>query len=144
MKTLSALLAERQMLLHRARLANLAFAYHTLRDYAARIGNSRLRGTVTLKQAAPTADRYWATLTAVDFSQAVVEEHFSDENTMELADLLEFITGNDMLDATFRLEELGDTFLHPLRQALEREGVAIDGTNPPSDARTNDRHASSS
>lgn len=134
MKSLSALLAQRETLLQNARLANLAFSYETLRGFAVRIGRARLRGEVNLKQAVPDEDRFWASLTAIDFSQAVIEEHFTDEDVMELADLLGFIAGTDSLDATFRLENLAETFLGPLRRELERAGVAIDASGAPSDA----------
>ena len=126
MKKLSTLLLQRRALLHRARLANLAFAYVTLQRFLARIENARLRGRVTLRHAAPHADRYWASLTALDLSQAVIEEHFSDEDLMDLADVLSFATGNEALDITFELEELAELFIAPLRIELEREGVAID------------------
>jgi hypothetical protein len=126
MKKLSTLLTQRQALLRHARLANLAFAFSTLRDFERRIARARLSGSVTLKHAAPCADRFWATLTALDGNQSVIEEHFADEDLMDLADVLAFVTGNDALDVTFRLEELAECFLVPLRVELEREGIAID------------------
>jgi nucleotide-binding universal stress UspA family protein len=134
MKKLSTLLAHRQALLRQARLANLAFAYHTLGAFAERIGRARLTGRVTLRHAAPDAERYWASLTALDGSQSVIEEHFSDEDLMDLADVVAFATANDALDITFRLEELGDHFLAPLRAELERAGVSIDTLNSEHDA----------
>ena len=126
MKKLSTLLARRAALLRHARLANLAFAYATLQNFATRISRARLGGRVTLKHAAPQAERYWATLTALDHSQSVIEEHFTDEDLMEMADVVSFVTGNDALDITFALEDLAEVFLVPLRVELEREGVAID------------------
>jgi hypothetical protein len=45
---------------------------------------------------------------------------------MDLADVLAFVAGSDAADLTFRLEELEEVFLQPLREELEREGVAID------------------
>ena len=59
-------------------------------------------------------------------NQSVIEEHFSDEDVMELADVLAFITGNDAIEITFDLDDLSDIFLVPLRVELEREGVTID------------------
>ena len=126
MKKLSTLLTQRQALLRQARLANLAFAYTTLGDFTRRIARGQLSGRVTLKPPAPQADRYWASLTAVEGSQSVIEEHFTDEDLMDLADVLRFVTGNDALEFTFRLGELTETFLAPLRVELEREGVMID------------------
>lgn len=126
MKKLSTLLSRRPTLLRQARLANLAFAYATLQKFSARIVRARLSGRVTLKHAAPQAERYWASLTALDHNQSVIEEHFSDEDLMELADVTAFVTGNDALDITFALEDLGDVFLLPIRVELEREGVIID------------------
>ncbi len=126
MKKLSTLLTQRQALLRHARLANLAFAYSTLCKFDARIARARLTGSVALKHAAPNAERYWATLTALSGNQSVIEEHFGDDDLMDLADVLAFVTGNDALDVTFRLEDLAETFLAPLRTQLEREGVVID------------------
>ena len=126
MKKLSTLLTQRQALLRQARMANLAFAYVTLNGFVERIARGQLRGTVTLKHAAPQSERYWASLTAVEGSQSVIEEHFSEHDLMDLADVLGFITGNDALDLTFRLEEISDVFLVPLRVELEREGIVID------------------
>jgi hypothetical protein len=126
MKKLSTLLFRRPTLLRQARLANLAFAYATLQKFSMRIARARLSGRVTLKHAAPQAERYWASLTALDINQSVIEEHFSDEDLMEMADVVAFVTGNDALDVTFALEDVGDIFLLPLRVELEREGVIID------------------
>ena len=123
---LSNILAQRQALLRQARLANLAFAYQTLGRFAERIDRSRLGGGVCLKQAAPDAERYWASLTALEGSQSVIEEHFTDEDIMDLADVISFVTGNEALDRAFRLEDLAETFLVPLRAELEQAGVAIE------------------
>ena len=126
MKKLSTLLTQRQALLRQARLANLAFAFAKLSEFGRRIARARLIGSVTLRHAAPHADRYWASLTALDGNQSVIEEHFADEDLMDLADVLAFITGSDALDITFRLEEIEEIFLVPLRVELEREGIVID------------------
>ena len=126
MKKLSILLTERERLLRQARLANLAFAYHTLGDFAERIGRAQLRGAVSLEPVAPAEERYCATLSALEGSQSVIEEHFTDEDLMELADVIAFATGHSGLEMTFRLEEVPDVFLAPLRAELEREGIAID------------------
>jgi hypothetical protein len=126
MKKLSTLLTQRQALLRQARLANLAFAYTTLMEFAHRIARAQLSGRVTLKPAAPAAERYWASLTALDGNQSVIEEHFADEDLMDLADVLAFVTGNDSLEVTFRLQDLAEEYLLPLRVELERNGIVID------------------
>jgi len=128
MKKLSTLLFRREALLRQARLANLAFAFATLQKIATRINCARLAGRVTLKHAAPEAERYWASLTAHDLNQSVIEEHFTDEDLMEMADVVSFVTGNEALDITFAIDELDELFLQPVRRELEREGVTIDRT----------------
>jgi hypothetical protein len=128
---LSILLNQRQALLRQARLANLAFAYAKLGDFAGRIARARLGGEVSLKHAAPDAGHYWASLTALAGPQSVIEEHFADEDLMDLADVLSFITGRNDHEFTFRLEELADKFLAPLRLELEQAGVALDRGLPP-------------
>lgn len=126
MKKLSTLLSQRQALLRQARLANLAFAYTTLMEFARRITRAQLSGRVVLKPPAPHAEHYWASLTALDGNQSVIEEHFADEDLMDLADVLAFVTGNESLEVTFRLEDLADAYLVPLRMELERNGIVID------------------
>jgi hypothetical protein len=128
MKKLSTLLYRRPALLRQARLANLAFAYATLQKFATRIYHAGLTGRVTLKHAAPQAERYWASLTAHDLNQSLIEEHFTDEDLMEMADVVSFMTANEGLDITFAIDELGELFLQPVRLELEREGVTIDRT----------------
>jgi hypothetical protein len=132
MKKLSTLLSRRRALLRHARLANLAFAFATLQEFSGRIARASLCGRVTLTHAAPEAERYWASLLALTFNQSVVEEHFTDAQVMELADVLAFATGNDALDVTFNLEDLDERFLRPLREQLERAGIIID--RPTADA----------
>ena len=126
MKKISTLLTRRRTLLRQARLANLAFALVTLQKFSVRTTRGQLYGRVTLAHAAPDAERYWASLTALEMSQSVIEEHFTDEEVMELADVVSFTTGNDALDLTFDVEDLDELFLRPLRDELEREGIIID------------------
>jgi hypothetical protein len=59
-------------------------------------------------------------------NQSVIEEHFSDEGIMELADVVSFLTANEALEITFDLADLSESFLAPLRAELEREGIIID------------------
>lgn len=127
---LSQLLRQREALLWQSRLANLAFAYGQLAGLAARIAAARLRGPVRLQSADPAAERYCPELTALAGSQAVIEEHFTDENVLDLADLLGFLTGRDDVNTTFRLEDLTAEFLTPLRRKLERAGVDFDAGSP--------------
>src|SRR5688572_19122978 len=82
---LSQLLAQRPGLLRQVRLANLAFAYQSLNDFAARIARVGLHGRVTLKPVDPDAESYCVTLTALDTNQSLIEEHFSDEDLVLLA-----------------------------------------------------------
>ena len=131
MKKLSTLLRQRADLLRQARLANLASAYQTLDDLAPRIARARLAGRVTVTHAAPEEERYWPALTALDTSQSVIEEHFTDEDVCELASVLAFTTGEDELELTFPLEDFAELFLAPVRDELEREGVQLDGSAVP-------------
>lgn len=123
---ISKLLSLRQDLLRQAHLANLAFAYQSIGDFAARIARVGLRGRVRLKQADVEAERFWATLSAVDGSQAVLEEHFTEDVIMHLADVLAFVLHESDLDVTFRIEDLGDQFLPEIRRELEEAGVKFD------------------
>jgi hypothetical protein len=126
MKKLSHLIAERDRLLRQARLANLALAYQTINKLVERITRARLVGPVTLKPVSPHEESFCATLTALEGSQSVIEEHFTDEDLIELADVIGFVTGNDETETSFRLEEAAELFLVPLREELKREGVVID------------------
>jgi hypothetical protein len=123
---LSTLLAQRQMLLRQTRLANLAFAYVRLGDLAVRIARARMHGSVNLKQAAPEAEACWASLTALEGNQSVIEEHFTDEDITLFADAIAFVTGENHLDLTFHIEELAERFVAPLRHQLEQAGVVFD------------------
>jgi hypothetical protein len=131
MKRLSTLLANRDHLLKQARLANLASAYSTLCDFAERIDRAQLAGCVTLKPIAPEEERYCVTLTALEYSQAVIEEHFTDEDLIELAEVIAFRTGERNAEVTFRLEHFTEAFVEPLRAQLEAEGVQIDQGDTP-------------
>ncbi|MBL9215878.1 MAG: hypothetical protein JNG83_10425 [Opitutaceae bacterium] len=120
------LLQQRQELLQRTRLANAAFVHHELGQFAARIARGKIRGQVTLRLADPEAQRAWPTLVADEGSQAVIDEHFVDQDVLDLADLLVFAAGGDLpTDFTFRIEELGSRFRPALRQELERAGVEL-------------------
>lgn len=133
---ISTLISGRPELLRQAHLANLALAHETLRNFARRIERARLTGRVVLQPTDPDSGRYCATLTALDGRQSVIEEHFTDEDFLELADVLGFALGQvtgDPRDISFRLEKFTASFLAPLRAELEKAGVAIDEHTLPSD-----------
>jgi hypothetical protein len=120
------LLDAREALQRQAGLANLAFAYETLREFAERIARGKLQGEVTLKSADTTSERYWATLTPHHGSQSVIEEHFTEEDLTDFADAVSFATGHEEFEATFSLEEFPQAFLVPLRSVLEQAGVEFE------------------
>lgn len=119
------LLQQRDDLLRQTRLANAAFAYHRLSEFAQRIARVRLAGAVALRLG--DDERPWPGLVALEGSQAVIQEHFLDEEIVELADILAFLGEvPDGRGVTLRLEELAARFLLPLRRELEAAGVALD------------------
>lgn len=134
----SRLLSQRNALLRQARLANLAYAYHRLSDYSARIQRARLHGEVTLQLADPSRENLWPTLTAYECSQAIVDEHFLDEDVAELADILVFLSEDlTATDFNFRFEELEPRFVPELRAELETAGVDLSATTAtPGDFKT--------
>jgi hypothetical protein len=123
---LSQLLTQRGALLQQANLANLAFAYSQVTKFAARIARARLSGEVTLRHAAPELERYCATLTTVKGCQSVIEEHFTDEDVLDLADVIAFLSGQNRLDLTFPIQDLAARFAAPLAIELQRLGVTLD------------------
>jgi hypothetical protein len=125
---LSSLLTHRLFHVRQARLANLAFAHQTLADFAQRLARARITGRVRLQHATPEDDQYCATLTALDAHQSVIEEHFTDGDIMDLADVMAFLNGRAANDLTLRIEDIGEKLLSPIRTELEREGVSFDAT----------------
>src|SRR5512147_352984 len=110
------LLNYRDELVRHARLANVAYAYQWLTDFSARVALSGLRGEVVLRAADTEGNPRRASLTAADFSQAVVQEHFLDAEIAELAAVLAFVhNGGVVVALRFRLEEVGTRFLPALR-----------------------------
>jgi hypothetical protein len=120
---LSKLLSRRPDLLRQVRLANVAFAYDMLGGFADRIQRAGLHGWVTLKPADPDASRCYASLTLLDGNQSVIEEHFTDEDLLDLADMVVFSIGHNAAEITFRIEGLADYFIEPLRVELQSAGV---------------------
>lgn len=133
---LSKLLASRELVLAQARLANLAYAYSTLKSLAGVIRRGRLSGLVRLSQPNENEERYWASLTALSGSQAVLDEHFSDDDVAAMADAIAFVRAESGLDLTFALEELESTYVAPLETQLERAGVSFDSPRTPVEERS--------
>lgn len=122
------LLRQRSALLQRTRLANVAYAYAELGVFAGRIERGNLRGAVTLHPADPAAARAWPVLVAEEGSQAVLDEHFLEEELLDLADLLVFATDNEPgRPLAFCLEEFERRFRYPLRQELKGAGIELPG-----------------
>ena len=118
---LSHLISQREALLRQIHLANLAFAYQQLDALVARLDRAQLRGLVCLEPRDPAADRYWPILKALEGNQ-----HFTDAHIADLADLLAFNTGCNGAVVNFRLEELGEKYLAPLRSELLKAGVQLE------------------
>ena len=125
---LSQLLATRKTIIRQANLANLAYAYATLTRLATRVAAARLHGLVQLRQAGSgdQEEPHWASLTALEGNQSVIEEHFDDDDLMALADAIVFAIGHEFGEIEFKLEELLAKYAAPLRHALQKAGIAID------------------
>lgn len=122
----SELLQQREALLRRARVANLAFAFARLSDYADRIARAGLRGPATLHESDPEADRLWPALVTHHGNQSVIDEHFLDEDVDELDEILLFLESEGFeVDFTFDLEEMPHRYLPALRRELEKAGVVL-------------------
>jgi len=127
----SQLLHQRDALLRQARLANVAFAYDRLSEFAARIARARLHGMVTLRDSDPAADQPWPQLVAMEGSPAVLEEHFLEEDVIELADILAFLhDAGRLTEVRFRLEDLAQHFLPRLRRELAQADIVPGGEAP--------------
>ncbi|MBI2511424.1 MAG: hypothetical protein HYV96_05560 [Opitutae bacterium] len=138
----SQLLLHREALLREARLANLAFAYSRLSDFAERVARAGLHGPVTLHGADPQADRFWPALVAHRGNQSVIDEHFLDEDMLELDELLMFLEDEGWdVDFTFDLETMPQRYLPALRSELEKAGIAPPPASAPS---TDSAHGASS
>ena len=121
----SKLIQNRESLLRQARLANLAYAYRELNRFAQRADRGGLQGEVELRESAPEAETHWATLTAMDGRQSVIEEHFTEEDIVELTDLVAYATDSDDVCEIFKIEDLYRQFAAPLRRELEEAGVDV-------------------
>jgi len=123
---LSALLAQRQALLRQTHLANLAFAYERLGNFVVRIARDGLRGPVILKRADPEHGRDWPVLIPLYGSQSVIEEHFTEEDIIDLADVVGYALDAIEPEIVFDLSEIEALFRRPVRLALEEAGVRVD------------------
>jgi len=123
---ISKLIATHASIIEQARLANLAQAYVTLRCCAERIQRAQLFGLVNLRQPDASEGRLWATLTALEGHQSVLEEHFGEEELMDFADAIAFVRFSTPLNITFRIESLIPEFVAPLEAELKQAGVVFD------------------
>lgn len=122
---ISYLLAHRDAYLQKARLANLAYAHEALRAFAERFARAGIAGRVRLQSTSPDDDRFIPTLTALDANQSIIEEHFTEEDAIELTDLIGFISGEDDIDLTLTAREFTETLLPPVRFELESKGIEL-------------------
>lgn len=133
------LLHRRARLLQQARLANLAFAHARLADYAHRIERAGLRGSATLQPADPAADQFWPTLNSESAAQSVIDEHFLDEDVLELEEIVTFLQAEGFaVDETVELADLGRRLLPQLRRELLRAGVTMPGQPGPASGAASD------
>ena len=123
---LSALLASRPTILRQAALAHTAAAWLTLHRLSTRIAQARLAGVVHLRQDDPDSDDApWATLTSDDIRASVLEEHFTEDDLIELADAVAYATDVSYADIEFPIESLA-AYAEPLLRMLQKAGVTVD------------------
>lgn len=139
----TALLQHREELQLAARLANVAYAHQWLTDFAARIEQAGLRGRVALHGANPEVEGSHPVMLALDLSQAVIEEHFLPEEIAELHSVLASVHDvNVVLQAKFRLEEIGTLYLPALRHVLEVANVLPKQSSPVGDSNSSSSNSS--
>lgn len=118
------LLLHRDELRRAARLANLAYAYQWIGNFAWKVAWLGLTGEVILRGPNEEANRSHATLVAQDFNQSVADEHFLPEEIDELHAVLSSVHDSGMiLEMRFRLEGMGDIYRPALRRVLEMADV---------------------
>ncbi len=118
------LLQQRDRLLQQARLANLAYAHERLTDYARRVERAGLGGALALRPADPAAERPWPTLETSGCAASVIEEHFLEEDVLELDEILAFLRAEGFeADEVFSLPDIRGRWLPWLRRELRRGGV---------------------
>lgn len=123
---LSKLIGSRSILLETARLANVGYAYITLKRLAAVVKRGELSGIVQLQQPNEQLELLEAQLTGLTARQSALEEHFSDEDVGEMADAIAFARGVTDLDVTFPIENLRRDYVRPLEIALKMAGITVD------------------
>ena len=101
----SKLLSSRQSILRQAHLANLAFSYFTISRLADRAAKAGLSQRVRLRATSVGEETIPASLTALTGSQSVIEEHFSDEDVLQLADSMEFALEGPFVEVEFTLDD---------------------------------------
>ena len=124
------LLNHHKELLQAARIAHLAYAYHQVGTFAGRIASTGLRGEVVLLGPDPKEKRPLAILHAVGFNQSVIEEHFLQDEIIELHAVLAYVhEAKAIIEMRFRLEDFGAVYLPALRLAdvLARQALAAGG-----------------
>ena len=110
-----------------AALAHTAAAWLTLQYASLRIAAAGLHGTVRLRQSDPEEEETMsATLTSDDIRSSVLEEHFTEDELLEIAEALAYATDVDYVDAEFPIETLGETYAAPLLRSLKKSGVTLD------------------
>ena len=118
------LILHRDELRRAARLANLAYAYQWIGNFAWKIAWLGLTGEVILRGPNEEAGRPHAAFVAQDFNQSVVEEHFLPEEIDELHAVLSSVHDSGLIvEMRFRLEGLGDVYRPALRRVLEMADV---------------------
>lgn len=123
---LSALLASRPTILRQAALAHTAAAWLTLQHASSRIAAAGLHGIVRLRQGDPAEDEApWATLTSNEIRPSVLEEHFTEDDLVEIAEALSYATDTDHADHEFPIQSLAG-YATPLLHTLEKAGVTLD------------------
>lgn len=124
---LSALLASRSTIIRQAALAHTAAAWLTLQYTSMRIAAAGLHGTVRLLQSDPDeGESPSAVLTSDEIRASILEEHFTDEDLLELAEAVAYATDSDYADVEFRIETLGELYAAPLLETLKKAGVTVD------------------
>lgn len=124
---LSALLASRSTILRQAALAHTAAAWLTLQYTSMRIAAAGLHGTVRLLQSDPDEEESpSAVLTSDEIRSSILEEHFTDDDLLELAEAVAYATDSDYADVEFRIETLGELYAAPLLENLKKAGVTVD------------------
>ena len=124
---LSKLVGDREKLKRQMYLADLAYSYQTVCRAAERIARARLKGLVHLRQTANQEDGYDVSLVAVELSQSLIEEHFTDREICEVADAIAFARSEHEVNVQFAIEDLREMYGAPLRALLHKAGVEIDG-----------------